>query len=969
MTSYADNKIIECARLHSEEAKGDPLRDENNSLWTNNLQDIIHLEPGDEVSVYGSFISERGAGQPTSIEVKGHDLGTTQTFNYIVMNGSGALPTNTSQFKQISADYTTETFNLRDDTGRFTISYYMPANAHNCVQLPRRFMYAVAGTTRLNWEQVDSPGGGMTLWRPEKGGFYLPDNFYRTLKNATSEGGERLLKQKQDNSRYSILVRDMTYFDKTTAEGNLEPQDLRDPEYDPGNNIKPATYRLYKELKEVVVPPGFNSAEFLATEITRQIQNITDKSIFKVPTTTNSGYYPISAIKTMTSETYKPFMAGNVMDNSALNFMEYFNLSAITGVATRPGWTNGSGSDWLRQYQFVGCKYPELFETGRLINRDSLGVYKGSKGIETKNIIYETDNEGWALDITYDELMATQFKNFFDAQTLYPEIIESLNNVDSGYNVGNDLTNTRFIHMNRFTNASQSISGNDIDAQLGFGAYHNPRTWTPSATQQLCSLLMCLYFDPAQKDIFYKRPDEKLNQYTYGCLGRTDDGYIKIYPNKHINNGFNTPLYNEVFIDTGLGVPGEKTIEFQRRIGFDMHFTAPGMSYLLPLSGWTVHSNDKLSHAGSVGNFIIQDNQNSGTITAGSVDINVDKNQLYLGADNPRLSFDGTHFSFAGLHTSMNRGNTWDAGSPVIANITPATAPQPDSEAGDQVYKVNPQDHFIDFTPDRTPYSYPLTTYDYSGVTELSIPKFNTNLEAWKIYDYLSGIFIEDFNISDTNWENSLWGLLGFTYKQFHSTTNNRQVRVQFGNANDLSKPTTNAEVIEGDTKIYITNAWGVPMYNNMVPSVYNIFGHAKTTGTTNSHNSVYPEIIHKTESISIIADNLPTRMIRGYYTIRSNLLEENPFIGGKVNNTQMPIIGIVDKINGDGDFYFGQESSLVFTITKPLRIASLSVSIHDPDGSYARTSSQSTILFQVKKMRETQFNQVEQLLQQTKKK
>ena len=158
-------------------------------------------------------------------------------------------------------------------------------------------------------------------------------------------------------------------------------------------------------------------------------------------------------------------------------------------------------------------------------------------------------------------------------------------------------------------------------------------------------------------------------------------------------------------------------------------------------------------------------------------------------------------------------------------------------------------------------------------------------------------------------------------------------------------------------------------MYNNMVPSVVNIFGHAKTTGTTNSHNSVYPEIIHKTESISIIADNLPTRMIRGYYTIRSNLLEENPFIGGKVNNTQMPIIGIVDKINGDGDFYFGQESSLVFTITKPLRIASLSVSIHDPDGSYARTSSQSTILFQVKKMRETQFNQVEQLLQQNKKK
>ena len=52
------------------------------------------------------------------------------------------------------------------------------------------------------------------------------------------------------------------------------------------------------------------------------------------------------------------------------------------------------------------------------------------------------------------------------------------------------------------------------------------------------------------------------------------------------------------------------------------------------------------------------------------------------------------------------------------------------------------------------------------------------------------------------------------------------------------------------------------------------------------------------------------------------------------------------DKINGDGDFYFQQESSLVFTITKPLRLASLTCSIHDPDGSYARVSEQSTVLF-----------------------
>ena len=70
-----------------------------------------------------------------------------------------------------------------------------------------------------------------------------------------------------------------------------------------------------------------------------------------------------------------------------------------------------------------------------------------------------------------------------------------------------------------------------------------------------------------------------------------------------------------------------------------------------------------------------------------------------------------------------------------------------------------------------------------------------------------------------------------------------------------------------------------------------------------------------------------------------------------------MPIIGVVDKSNPDGDFYFQQESSLTFTITKPLRLASISVSIHDPSGQFASTSNQSTVLFKIIKNKATNFN------------
>ena len=152
-----------------------------------------------------------------------------------------------------------------------------------------------------------------------------------------------------------------------------------------------------------------------------------------------------------------------------------------------------------------------------------------------------------------------------------------------------------------------------------------------------------------------------------------------------------------------------------------------------------------------------------------------------------------------------------------------------------------------------------------------------------------------------------------------------------------------------------------------MIMGPVNIMGYTQANGSVVKHCSVYPSVIHKTQSITILAQNLPTRMIRGYYTIRSNIMEGTPFTGGKVNNTTMPVIGIVDKINGDGDFYFGQEGSLQFTITKPLRLASLSVSIHDPDGSYARTSDQSTILFKVQKPVETMFNVAEQIFQENK--
>ena len=81
VNKYKNVTILEWKSLNSEEAKGG--NNENTSLWTNNLQDVLHIEPGDEVSVYQSYISERGAGQPETVEIKGVELGPEIEIQYI----------------------------------------------------------------------------------------------------------------------------------------------------------------------------------------------------------------------------------------------------------------------------------------------------------------------------------------------------------------------------------------------------------------------------------------------------------------------------------------------------------------------------------------------------------------------------------------------------------------------------------------------------------------------------------------------------------------------------------------------------------------------------------------------------------------------------------------------------------------------------------------------------------------------
>ena len=55
------------------------------------------------------------------------------------------------------------------------------------------------------------------------------------------------------------------------------------------------------------------------------------------------------------------------------------------------------------------------------------------------------------------------------------------------------------------------------------------------------------------------------------------------------------------------------------------------------------------------------------------------------------------------------------------------------------------------------------------------------------------------------------------------------------------------------------------------------------------------------------------------YYLIKSNIIADSFYIKDK---TPLPIVSVVNKENGFGDYYFSGESILEFTITQPTTLS-----------------------------------------------
>lgn len=445
-------------------------------------------------------------------------------------------------------------------------------------------------------------------------------------------------------------------------------------------------------------------------------------------------------------------------------------------------------------------------------------------------------------------------------------------------------------------------------------------------------------------------------------------------------------------------------IEEGRRLGFDFHATAFSTAIITPFSGYSnvdIGVKVRFKNASNIEEDEIYPNTCNfipDSITpSNGTDISPYMTMTYVGANNPAVAYNGTsnRFEFFRLHTANNIGNKLHAGdklNQINSNtLTPPNAlverkieaPLINGDAGDTVYKICPRPPQFGYSPTFKPYAinnqayriapYPNGPTEYhedkvktnpTGMNTHYFEASNLNIDKYAIFDSHGGIYIDNWGYEEDNWEDSLWDILGFDYNAVASPPTADNVltrRVNNDNIQKLYRPTTNCELVATDTKILVGNQYNANMYYTSLPYPVNVINYNTEVTHGSEYKWVYnntigqpleysPQLAIKTQSISLTATDIQKSVLKPYYAIRSSLIEGFTAIGGNPTGANLPIISVVDKYSAQGDYFFGNPSGLVFTVTKPTIVSDITTEICDPDGEYSNVNDTSAVIYKIEK-------------------
>ena len=346
---------------------------------------------------------------------------------------------------------------------------------------------------------------------------------------------------------------------------------------------------------------------------------------------------------------------------------------------------------------------------------------------------------------------------------------------------------------------------------------------------------------------------------------------------------------------------------------------------------------------------------------------------VFVGADAPEFAFDTTtsRFSFSGLHTPERITAKYNAtlitnnqGKTDTGQLQPGPVPVPDN-LGKDCYRINKVFDMRNFCPSITPYfdSIPL---QLTGTAEAEMFAYNNPyVKQGNVIDSHSGIFLDQFGIDEKNWEKSFWGICGFSFNDLNTNSSKGSIneRIVSGQLNNISLITTNQDVENSSHDEWFGPVTGVANHKPCLPFP------TLVTFTNVGHTSRYQLLAPvEVESISakIEATNLPTKTLRPYFTIRSDIITDDKYRGH--NKAVLPVVEVLQKESQYGDFFYG-EGSTEFTNTFPRTITTVKTSICDPNGKLASLSPNSSIIYKIQKVNNANLNVVDEVLKNLKKK
>ena len=982
VNEYVDLQIIDCNRQHSVQAKSG--NDNNPALFTNELGQGITLDVGDRVAVQGAYISEIGAGANT-IELNGRVFDSTKTIKYIEndLNEYDNYPVEIGQegielitdTQKLRSKESQDTFIPKDNETKITCEFYKAASGDGSyVFLPRRWAWDNASADQDddklvkylsdNWTKNDIKELGRNYFEPitedttdpvnEIKAQFVSDDYIYVDTSTTTTDREFFYRLKQDGSRFTLMrAIDNDFY---LRENIVEPNGATfTPDLPSGEQPSHYKYKIYREKIDINVSKGFNSPENIGKEISATLKKADTPKTYQE----RMGVGVVRDLSVITkTPTYQPFLCGS---SRTLSHEAWYNFSQ------RRSNENASDPqkfwDYKSNFYNVYCKRPEIREAGQEINDAGTGYhlfYTIDRGQRTFADIY--------TKIPWTEDNLNNLKALFKAQKLYPELFSNYNaqqiqppHLINGQMKKHSVEDMRYLHMAN-DNYGSALLGDDEEYSLT----------EPTSSRQ--SLPIFIYFDSSKEDTYTE--------------GTSDDDLCYGFAKKHIDIDDNDSEWI-VFNCSKIGGINDTLFTFNnvsifrnsRRIGYDWSFGAYGSAYMIAYNGRlrTDYGDTQIWGVGAENRVQQKDtNLQVDFATAESLRLN------YVGANNPILAYDSTEsrFFFQDLHTPEVTGQIgYGAGDP--ATVPGVTQPADNTTEGrTKVYKINKRVTKYTYSPDLRPYdskftakySYPVADFNEhnASVFERDISYMNRNIQPWAIIDCPCGVYINDFGYTKEQFSTGLWGILGWTYDSLQATPtgqNNRLQRVDNTNRNLLSIPTTNSDVVSSDTRNYIVNQFGAVYFTQQLPTPSLVGGPATNNHVTEGRQQFTPPITQGTTSIGLFAPNLPRKMLKPYYCIRSDIIDKPHYLGGEDNEAKLPVVAVCDKQYSSTDFVFSNESDYVFTITKKKTITSITTSIHDPNQKFANVNNDSAVIYKISKNITNRLDISEQIMQESQKK